>query len=59
MYGSERPSLYVLFEKSLRPSCVLPPNNALQRTRRQSLRSFLLAAELDIVGGQDVQKGLR
>ncbi len=26
-----------------------PPNNALQRTRRQSLRSFLLAAELDIV----------
>ena len=25
------------------------PNNSLQRTRRQSLRSFLLAAELDIV----------
>ena len=24
-----------------------PPNNALQRTRRQSLRSFLLAAELE------------
>ena len=26
-----------------------PPNTSLQRTRRQSLRSFLLAAELDIV----------
>jgi hypothetical protein len=26
-----------------------PPNPSLQRTRRQSLRSFLLAAELDIV----------
>ena len=26
-----------------------PANNSLQRTRRQSLRSFLLAAELDIV----------
>ncbi len=27
----------------------VPPNTSLQRTRRQSLRSFLLAAELDIV----------
>jgi len=26
-----------------------PPNNSLQRTHRQSLRSFLFAAELDIV----------
>ena len=26
-----------------------PPNNSLHRTRRQSLRSFLLAGELDIV----------
>jgi hypothetical protein len=32
------------------PGLNLPqPNNALQRTRRQSLRSFLLAAERDIV----------
>jgi hypothetical protein len=29
----------------------VPPNTSLQRTRRQSLRSFLLAAELDIVSG--------
>ena len=28
---------------------LVPPNHSLQRTRRQSLRSFLLAAELDIV----------
>src|SRR5664280_3878692 len=28
------------------------PNTSLQRTRRQSLRSFLLAAELDIVRPQ-------
>src|SRR5664279_2729977 len=28
------------------------PNTSLQRTRRQSLRSFLLAAELDIVRGR-------
>ena len=31
------------------PVAVAPPNTSLQRTRRQSLRSFLLAAELDIV----------
>ena len=35
--------------RRLRREARAPPNNALQRTRRQSLRSFLLAAELDIV----------
>jgi hypothetical protein len=29
----------------------VPANNSLQRTHRQSLRSFLFAAELDIVSG--------
>ena len=33
----------------------MPPNTSLQRTRRQSLRSFLLAAELDIVRRQTMK----
>ena len=48
-YRVNRLAALIFTQATVSSPSAVQPNNALQRTRRQSLRSFLLAAELDIV----------